>query len=629
MLGGYKIIGLCTCRVHEEESYRYVKEFNRQFTKKGYRLFVYATCADLYWNSISEKGEAAVYKLIDFDILDALIIQEERIRNKEIVFNLIEQANKHNVPVITIGENMEGSIAIAFDYQAGIEEVVRHVIEEHGITDLHFISGHKGNPFSVAREAAFERVLKEKNLEFRQDMISYGDFWSMPTQMAVEKLIQENRLPEAIICANDTMAMTVCSVLKSHGYSIPEDVVVTGFDGLEETRYCSPQITTCFCNHVDIAKMVADVLEKCFHKEPVEKYYLVVPELMIAETCGCGKHIEIDVAEHMININNRLYGLQEGNRLLIEAASKAQTCESIEQVVQNYDLDIVNSMCCLINQSSMDETINPLTESEETFTRTMYKIIDLGETRNFVPEDFPLEKIVPNIENSLFREMPLIFVALNFLHISLGYVCFRFWDFSFDDYNRINFIVNSLNNAIGGFRNMQYQNFLKKQIEEMYQLDALTGLYNRNRFMREYTRILNETEGKEKRISVMLADLDGLKYINDNFGHGEGDIAIHTVAQALQNACPKRAICARFGGDELIAVCTGMVDPGEIDRKMEEFLSQYNRNAGKPYKVAASLGVYVTESTEDTNFEELLRKTDSLMYMNKTKRKQSLHLNKK
>ena len=174
---------------------------------------------------------------------------------------------------------------------------------------------------------------------------------------------------------------------------------------------------------------------------------------------------------------------------------------------------------------------------------------------------------------------------------------------------------------------MQYQNFLKKQIEEMYQLDALTGLYNRNRFMREYDRLLDELEGEEKRVSVMLADLDSLKYINDNFGHGEGDIAIHTVAQALKNACPERAICARFGGDELIAVCTGMVDPGEIDRKMEEFLAQYNRNAGKPYTVAASLGVYVTESTEDTTFEELLRKTDSLMYMNKTKRKQSLHLN--
>lgn len=626
MLGGHKIIGLCTCRVHEEESYKYVTEFNRYFTQKGYRLFVYATCADLYWNSVSEQGESAVYKLIDFNILDALVIQEERIRNKEIVYELIEKANKHNVPVITIGEGFEGSIAVSFDYEAGIEKVVRHVIEEHNITDLHFISGHKGNPFSLSREAAFERVLREKGLRFHQDMISYGDFWSLPTQMAVEKLIQEKRLPGAIVCANDTMAMTVCAVLKNHGYSIPEDVVVTGFDGLEETRFCSPQITTCFCNHVDIAKTVAEVLDQCFHGRPAEQKYRVTPELMIAETCGCGQHTKVDAAEHMININNRLYGLQEGNRILTEAASKAQMCERIEQVAQNYDLDIVNGMCCLINQSSIDETINPLSVSKEPFTRTMRKIIDLGETRNFVPEDFPLDKIVPNMEASLYREMPLIFVALNFLHIPLGYVCFRFWDFSFDDYNRINFIVNSLNNAVGGFRNMQYQNFLKKQIEEMYQSDALTGLYNRNRFMKEYDHLISTLTGKEKKVSVMLADLDNLKYINDNYGHGEGDIAIHTAAQALKNACPKEAICARFGGDEMIAVCAGMVDPMEIDRKMEEYLDRYNENVGKPYTVAASLGVFVAELTEDMTFEELLKKTDSLMYMNKTKRKQSLHI---
>lgn len=626
MLNGYKIIGLCTCRVHEEECYRYVTEFNNHIVKKGHRLFVYATCSDLYWDSVSEQGGTAVFKLIDFDILDALIIQEERIRNKEVVRELIQKANDHRIPVITIGESIGGSVEITFDYAAGIEKVVRHVIDEHHVTDLHFISGHKGNPFSVVREAAFERVLKERGLPFRQDMISYGDFWSVPTQAAVEKLIQEERLPEAIICANDSMALTVCTVLKNNGYSIPEDVIVTGFDGLEETRFCSPQITTCFCSHADIAEIVADVLEKSFDHQSIEKKYHVAPRLMVAESCGCGNHININVSEHLINVNNRLYGLQEGNRILTEAASKAQTCERIEQVARNYDLDIVNGMCCMINQSCIDETINPLSVGNEPFTKTMCKIIDLGEERNFVPEDFPLEKMVPNIEASLYREMPLIFVALNFLHIPLGYVCFRFWDFSFADYNRINFIVNSLNNAVGGFRNMQYQNFLKRQIEEMYQSDTLTGLYNRNRFMREYEHLMEEFTREERRVSVMLADLDNLKFINDNFGHGEGDIAIHTVAQALKNACPEKAICGRFGGDELIAVCSGIVDPGEIDRRMEDFLKSYNESAGKPYTVAASLGVYVAEPTENMKFEELLKKTDTLMYMNKAKRKQALHL---
>lgn len=626
MLNGYKIIGLCTCRVHDEECYRYVTEFNNHIVKKGYRLFIYATCADLYWDSVSEKGEAAVFRLMDFSILDALIIQEEKIRNKQIIRELIEEANKHKIPVITVGESLGGSIAVAFDYEAGIEKVIRHVIDEHHITDLHFISGQEGNTFSISREAVFERVLKEKGISFSPDMISYGDFWSLPTQTAVEKLIRENRVPQAFICANDTMAMTVCTVLKNNGYSIPEDVIVTGFDGLDETLFCSPQITTCFCSYEDMAETVADILEKYFNHEPVEEKYLVSPQLLIAETCGCGKHMYINVSEHMININNRLYGLQEGNRLLTEAASKAQTCESIEQVARNYDMDIVNGMCCLINQSCIDETINPVSMGEQPFTKTMCKIIDLGEERNFEPEDFPLEKIVPNLEATLYREMPLIFVALNFLHIPLGYVCFRFWEFSFPDYNRINFIINSLNNAVGGFRNMQYQNFLKKQIEEMYQLDALTGLYNRNRFMKEYDNLIETFNQEEKRVSVILADLDDLKYINDNYGHGEGDIAIHTVAQALKSSCPEKAICARFGGDELIAVCPGIVDPEAIDQKMEDFLKHYNENVGKPYKVAASLGVYVAEPTEDLKFEELLKKTDSLMYMNKTMRKQSLHL---
>ena len=627
MLGGRKIIGLCICRVHEEDSYKYITEFNRHLAEKGYRLFVYGTCADLYWDSISEKGETAVFELIDYDIVDALVIQEEKIRNKDIVKKIVQKAHAHKIPVITIGESIEGSVQASFDYEAGIEQVIRHVIDVHHMTNLHFISGHEGNPFSAAREAVFERVLTEKGLPFDRDMISYGDFWSVPTQAAVEKLIREDRLPQAIICANDTMAMTTCTTLKNNGYSIPDDIVVTGFDGIADTEYCSPQITSCFCSHRDITAKVAEVLEEYFNGNPLEKRYQVVPRLKIAESCGCGMHTEINVSEHLINLNDRFYGLQEGNRMLAEAASKAQTCENIAQVAKNYDLDIVNDMCCMINQSCIDETVNPLYMGESSFTKTMCKIIDLDGDRSFEPEDFLLEQLVPNMEKFLYREMPLIFVTLNFLHIPLGYVCFHFYEFSFADYNRMAFIVNSLDNAVGGFRNMQYQNFLKSQIEEMYQLDALTGLYNRNRFMREYDNLMEEFAQQEKRISVMLADLDGLKYINDNYGHGEGDIAIHTVAQALKSACPEKSICARFGGDELIAVCSGMVDPEEIDRRMEDFLKRYNENVGKPYTVAASLGVYVAEPTEDMKFEELLKKTDSLMYMNKAKRKKSMHLN--
>lgn len=627
MIDGHKIIGLCTCRVHDEECYRFITAINGYLVDRGYRLFVYATCADLFWDSVSEQGEISVFKLINYNVVDALVINEEKIRNKEVVGQLVKKAHAHGVPAITIGNSIEGSIDVGFDYAAGIEKVIRHVIDEHRITKVHFMSGFKGNPFSLEREGVFQRVLAEKGIPFSEDMISHGDFWSVPTQKATEKIIKSGELPQAIICANDTMAMNVCIVLKKHGYRIPEDVVVTGFDGIEDARLCTPQITTCHCNYADIAKKIAEVLEEYFTGKVLEKRYEVVPRLMIAESCGCGKHININVLEHLANLNDRFYGVQEGNRVLTETASKAQTCESIEQVARNYDLDIVNHMCCMINQTCVDESVNPLSTGEEVFTKTMCKIIDLNEERSFTPEDFPFDKIVPNIEKLLAGEMPLIFLALNFLHIPLGYVCFHFKEFDVADYNRITPIVNSLDNAVGGFRNMQYQNFLKKQIEEMYQLDALTGLYNRNRFMREYDHLIEEFEQEERRVSVMLADLDSLKYINDNFGHGEGDIAIHTVAQALKNACPERAVCARFGGDELIAVCTGMVDPGEIDRKMEEFLSRYNQNAGKPYTVAASLGVYVAEPTEDMTFEELLRKTDSLMYMNKAKRKQRLDLN--
>ena len=115
---------------------------------------------------------------------------------------------------------------------------------------------------------------------------------------------------------------------------------------------------------------------------------------------------------------------------------------------------------------------------------------------------------------------------------------------------------------------MRYQHYLAKQIEEMYRQDILTGLYNRNGLMAAYQEMVSD-HGQEKiseGITIVLADLDGLKKINDNYGHGEGDHAIHTVAQALKNACPKNAVCARFGGDEMLAIFDEEYDPDLIKK---------------------------------------------------------------
>ena len=122
-------------------------------------------------------------------------------------------------------------------------------------------------------------------------------------------------------------------------------------------------------------------------------------------------------------------------------------------------------------------------------------------------------------------------------------------------------------------------------------------------------------------MAIVMCDLDGLKTINDKYGHDNGDFAIRTAAQALKRVCPHNAACTRFGGDEMMAVfpCCGVEN--DIRAMFDQALDSINEASGKPYRVSASMGIYITQNGEKPGFDELIRCSDKLMYEEKNQRK--------
>jgi len=151
-------------------------------------------------------------------------------------------------------------------------------------------------------------------------------------------------------------------------------------------------------------------------------------------------------------------------------------------------------------------------------------------------------------------------------------------------------------------------------------VDGLTGLYNRRGFAIEYQKLLAKTSQTD-RITVVLADIDGLKKINDKYGHAAGDVAISTVAAALRQACPQGSLCVRFGGDEMLAVYPGEAEMAQIRGRFYGYLEELNRTAEREFEVNASIGIFITEAGETPDFEEIVVQSDRLMYMEKEKRK--------
>ncbi len=623
MIYGKYIAALCIPRIQDETNHNFIAALSRHLTALDCRLMVFSTPSNLYFNAVDERGEKAVFELINYDITDIVIIHDEVIMDKQTVQSIIDSAKAHNIPVVTIGGNYSGCVSVGFDYTTGFERIVRHVFTDHKITDFHLIAGIQGNDFSEERIDVVRRVAAELDIPFGDEDISYGQFWSVPTEQAVEKLFtRRRRLPQALICANDTMAITAVSVLKKHGIRVPQDIIVTGFDGINEVKYSVPQITTCLCSSEQLAKTAAETAVALISGTEFPERILVVPELQKSESCGCPCVEHFNASEELTYINKSFYRYQTEEEHMFRMMSRILGCGNFSEVSEVIDRYDFYDMIIVLNPECTDVTVNPLSRiSDNPFSENMKLIYNTNYPMRGRIEDISVKQLHPNLKEMLCNyETSLIFFALNYMGIPMGFVCFSYHNYDIQNYYKASQIINTLNSSFGAFRTVQHQHYLNHKIEEIYRCDGLTHLLNRAALKNCYPKLLEECSGK---MTVVLADLDGLKKINDNYGHDDGDFAICAVADALKSSCPESAVCVRWGGDEMLAVIPGEYSDSDIMAKFKSYLDKVNEGSEKKYHISASVGIKTFELHDYSSFEEMVKTADQLMYSEKKRKKRT------
>ena len=168
--------------------------------------------------------------------------------------------------------------------------------------------------------------------------------------------------------------------------------------------------------------------------------------------------------------------------------------------------------------------------------------------------------------------------------------------------------VRNVNNALEMMR-------VRGKIETKSEIDAMTGLYNRRAMENKLEGI--RQFGKGKILLTLVADLDGLKYINDTYGHHEGDYAIKALAEALAECTTSNEIGIRSGGDEFILLGVGEYTEDDVDEKVariESLCAKKGGEAKKSYEVSVSIGYCLARLRDDTNVDLLIEVSDQRMY---------------
>lgn len=190
-----------------------------------------------------------IYDLVGRESVDAVIVLSGAIGNYVDSAVLTAFCRRfRGLPVCSIATEIAGTTSVLVDNATGMRKAITHLLRVHSLKRIAFVRGPAANAEAERRFEIYRTVLAEHGLPFDPQLVADGDFQPQGGRDAVTLLFDERRLgPEgidAIVAANDAMALGILAALDERRIRVPEQVALVGFDDIEDVRYCTPPLTS-------------------------------------------------------------------------------------------------------------------------------------------------------------------------------------------------------------------------------------------------------------------------------------------------------------------------------------------------------------------------------------------------
>ena len=194
----------------------------------------------------------------------------------------------------SLGIELPGVPSIVIENHLGMAAVLEHLIDVHGCRRVAFIGGPQKNPDAIARLQVYRQVLAQYALPFDPDLVALGDFTFPTGMLATNVMLECGAKFDAVVAANDEMALGAIEALRRRGLRVPRDMRVVGFDDLVTARFSNPPLTTA---RQPLEKMAALAIEHIVTQwtgGEVPALTRLPVELVARRSCGClfrkGRH---------------------------------------------------------------------------------------------------------------------------------------------------------------------------------------------------------------------------------------------------------------------------------------------------------------------------------------------------
>lgn len=615
-------IGIVARSIDESYATEVIEGAVKQAFEMNYDVAVFSMFDENSYINEYFEGEKNIFNLINPDKFDGFLFPAAMFNNTELRDYLFDFLRATNKPVVVIDYATDIFPCVLKDEREPFKNMINHLLDVHGFTDIMCLTGLKGTFQAEERLEAYKEALRERNIEVLEDHCMYGDYWSDAAWNLAEKMHnKEIGIPEALICANDRMAMFFIERFTELGHKVPEDIAVVGYDGIVESRDNVPTICT---YKVPDAQSGANAFSKLYEimtGTKCETINLHSGFVIRGESCGCLEDNSSNI--RMIRKNTRI----EQNRREFYRTANLFECLATENTFNDF-IDHLGETVYIF-ASGKEECKYDLClckdwdslASEQSYIKKGYGKTMQAVCRNIDKRFYfdPIEIFPPMWEE---REVPSVyyFFPVHFNDRCLGFsvvwydgsvnVCGRtFWDWHKAVTNAIEFRRTKI--CLESLNHITYLNSIK---------DKLTGIYNRSGFEKYADEFMQAAKNSGQKLMLISCDMDGLKYINDTYGHLEGDVSLRIIANGLSYVCLNNEICARVGGDEFMVIGYGDYTDESVEKMIEQFdryLMRYNLANNNEYNVDASTGYVIKEITDEVNLKKLEEISDKMMYERK------------
>ena len=535
----------------------FLKGFLVDAFKLDYDVVVFAMYIKYQNTQARAYGDSSIFKMISYDKFDCIVVLADTIQTKGVAEQIEKDLHeKYKGKVIFVDQDSKYFPSIHIDNFAPEKAVIDHLIEKHGMRDIAFLTGKSWHPHSIIRLDAYKESLKEHGIEFNENRVFYGDFWYTSGESLADSMIKSgDKLPEALACANDCMALGFAKTMTENGYSIPDDIAVVGCDSNDEGKHAPIPLTSIPIASEELGKNSALMADSLVNGTEFKKISRT-PDLFIGGTCGCGcdsakpTYFRRDSWDTELSLGTIFSPFNTMDEDLIEQTSFAGLIGAI-----------LSSIHLVRGFDSFNMCLNPsLGEANVILEDKIMHVIKCGgmhENNDKILTEKYFDKDIMLPELYEYREKPSVyyFLPLYFDESIFGYTAVRFDNAPKVISQEYRAWLKSICKGIECFKRSDALISSSKIARKGITTDSMTGLLNYKGFIEQADTFLHLMNNNGGHVGVLAIDIKNLSHINRNYGRQEGDRAIVNVANALETIFFSRnCMCLRTGNDELIAL---------------------------------------------------------------------------